>query len=259
MSNDYNIKNPVICSWDIETSLMDVLTFGMWKQNIATNAILRDWNIICVSWKILGKKKVHSCSVLGDKDRFKKNPHDDYHVVKTVRDMLDGVDILIHHYGDAFDLKKFNSRVIYHGLPPLKKLLTIDTLKETKKIASFTSNKLDWLGKQLVGDSKDKTNFQLWIDCAAGDKKAIKYMAKYCNQDVALLEKVYLKLLPYMKSHPNIADIHTHNCPKCNSAETTRHKNRMMASGLQKEQRQCNNCGSYFTLQGVIGSPKSRM
>lgn len=255
----FEVKDPVICFWDIETSLMDVRAFSIWKQNIPISAIKRDWNMICACWKILGKKGVKSVSVLDDKERFEKNMHDDYHVVKTIREMLDGVDILVHHYGDVFDLKKFNSRLIYHDLEPLPKILTIDTKKEVSKIAKFTSAKLDWLGSQLVGDVKDKTDFQLWIDCADGDKKAIKYMTKYCKQDVALLEKVYLRLRKYMKGHPNIADVNTPNCPKCNSDDTIRHKNRLMASGIQKEQRQCKNCGSYFTLKGIEAQPKSRM
>lgn len=256
---DYNVKSPVIAIWDIETSLMDVQTFSIWNQNIPISAIKRDWNIICVCWKILGRKGVKSVSVLDDPDRFAKDIHDDYFVVKSIREMLDGVDILVHHYGDAFDLKKLNARIIHHDLPPLPKILTIDTKKEASKIAKFTSNKLDWLGKTLIGDQKDKTDFDLWLKCAEGDIKAIKYMTKYCKQDVSLLEEVYLRLRKYMKSHPNLAEIGTCNCPRCGADDTIRHKNRLMASGIQKEQRQCKSCGGYFTVNSSLGSPKSRV
>ena len=257
--DEYAVKEPKILIWDIETSLMEYMGFSIWNQNIPISAIKRDWNIICVCYKLLGKKGVKSVSVLDDPDRFAKDIHDDYHVVKTMWEILQGVDILVHHYGDVFDLKKFNSRVIYHGLPPLKTLLTVDTKKEISKVAKFSSGKLDWLGMQLIGDHKDKTDYQLWIDCQAGDVKAIKYMTKYCKKDVSLLEDVYIKLRPYFKGHPNVAEVGTHNCPKCNSANTIKHKNRLMASGIQKYQRQCNNCGSYFTLKGTVGSPISRM
>lgn len=256
---DYNIKNPVIACWDIETSLIKYSGFGLWKQNISHHAIEQDWSIICACWKILGKAKVHKVSVLDDPERFKKDSHDDYHVVSKIREMMEGVDILVAHYGDAFDVKKFNARLIYHGLKPLPKLLTIDTKKEASRVASFTSNKLDYLGHILCNEKKMHTDFSLWLESLKGNEKAIKYMTKYCGQDVALLEKVYLKLRPYMKAHPNVANIGSCDCPKCGSSETIRSKNRLLASGIQRVQRQCKTCASYFTEGRPVGSPSSRV
>lgn len=253
-------NKPSILVWDIETSLMKTATFGIWNQNININAIIDDWYIICICWKKLGKKKVHSVSLLDDKDRFNKDITDDYHVVKTMRDVLQDVDILVAHNGDAFDLKKFNSRLIFHDLEPLPKILTVDTLKEARKIAKFTSNKLDYLAKLFGANGKLPTNINLWLECMRGDIKAIKYMTKYCKADVSELEMVYLRLRKYMKSHPNMSDIDEIGCPKCGSNNKKKHQLKMNASGIRRRQWQCKDCGSYFSSKlSEKGKPMSKL
>ena len=54
----------------------------------------------------------------------------------------------------------------------------------------------------------------------AGDKKAWVKMKKYNAQDVVLLEKVYLCLRPWAKSHPNMSMYQEGvACPKCGSSK----------------------------------------
>lgn len=230
-----------ICVWDIETSPMKTYTWGLFPNNgIPHSAIIEDWHILCIAWKELGKKQVESVSCFDS-----GNKQDDYNVVKKVRKMLEDVDILIHHNGDEFDLKKFNSRLIYHKLPPLPRILTIDT-KKIKKVARFSSHRLDFLAKVFGHAGKIKTDFDLWVDVDRGDVNAMKKMVKYCKQDVRELEKVYLDLRPYMTNHPVISDPHTRNCPCCNSSDIAKHKVRTSATGIKRQQYQCNNCGRYF-------------
>lgn len=239
--------------WDIETSLMSFTGHTLWPKFIPHYAIEQDWTIICACWKVLGQKKVYSVSTLDD-PKYGKKPekvdvYDDYHVVKTLREMLEDVDILIGHNGDKFDLKKFNARLIYHKLPPLPNIVTIDTLKQARKIAKFSSNRLDYIGKYFGVDGKLEHSSGLWERSREGDPKAVKDMVKYNKRDVTLLEDVYLHMRPYMKGHPNIASVDTNNCPKCNSANIHKHKVRITASGIHKQQFQCQDCGGYFTAR----------
>lgn len=240
-------KDLKIVLWDIETAPMLVTTWGLWKQNIPHYAIHRDWSIICACWKELGKAKVHRASI----QRNPKGEHflNDYNIVKRLRVYLEDVDILIAHNGDRFDLKKFNARLAYHGLAPLPKILTIDTLKEARKFAVFSSNKLDYLGEFLGLGRKIHTDPELWQYVVRDqNKKAVKEMTDYCAGDVELLEKVYEKLKPYMKSHPNVAMDGSLNCPKCNSDHVHKHKKRAIAnSGIKRIQYHCQDCGAYFT------------
>jgi len=69
---------------------------------------------------------------------------------------------------------------------------------------------------------KEDTDYQLWIDCEGGKTKALKYMLYYCESDVGALEDLYLKLRPFMTSHPNLAlyvDDEDPMCPYCLSKE----------------------------------------
>ena len=51
---------------------------------------------------------------------------------------------------------------------------------------------------------KMDTDFELWAQCMQGNDSSLEYMEKYNRYDVELLEEVYLKLRPWIKSHPNV-------------------------------------------------------
>lgn len=247
-----------IVSWDVETFHLQTAVHSLWQDSTSHENILKDWSLICVCWKDLGGK-VKSVSVADDPKRFKKDPLDDYHVVKTIRDEFEDVDILVGHNQKRFDTKKFNARLIFHGLKPLPKIHQVDTLSEAKAIAAFTSNRLDYLGKHLLNEGKSSTSKGLWLECLRGSVSAVKEMVKYCKQDVNLLEKVYLKLRPYMKSHPNLATPETCQCPKCNSKNTVKRGIRLRASGIRFQSYQCNDCGGYFSDNKNLNKPNSKV
>ena len=239
-------KQPRIIIWDIETSEMIVKSWGLWNQNHSHKSIVQDWNIICISWKVLGKKKVHTLSL-----DFNKSRSNDYDLCKDMRDILVTADALVHHNGNAFDLKKFNARLIYHSIDPLPPIICIDTLKEARKIAKFSSNRLDYLGTHLGLGAKLETGGQgLWDGVRDGDPKALQLMISYCEQDVLLLERIYLKLRGYMKSHPNLTlDTDDITCPKCGSPRKHRYGTRRTASGMIRQQYKCLDCYGYYTLR----------
>lgn len=240
-----------IILFDIETSLMkfEITGFGLGNvpEYLSHKSIVQDWSIICACWKELGKNTVHSTSVSDNPKRLSADPYDDLEVVKRLHKMFLSADILIGHNCDSFDVKKFNARVIYHGLKPIPPIRTVDTLKEARKIAKFTSNRLDYLGQLLGVGGKLETESGLWEKAMKGDLPAIKRMVRYCKRDVRLLEDVYLKLRPHMKSHPNTASSDTLNCPKCDSDRRVKVNNRITASGIRRVQYQCKDCGGYYT------------
>lgn len=237
-----------VCFWDVETAKMQVKTFSMRPEYISHTDIVEDWYIICGSWKIGNVTKAVAIDKLGD----------DKKVCQTLRDALADVDVIVHHNGDKFDIKKLNARLIYHRLKPLPLIPTVDTLKEARKIASFTSNRLDYLHKFLGGNGKMNTSPGLWDRVMDGDKKALKEMVTYNKRDVVILEDVYLRLRPYMKSHPVIASPNSCNCPKCNSKNVIKAKPRVTASGTRYQQFQCKNCGGYFQDKKAISKTMSK-
>ena len=253
------LNKPKILFWDVETSLMPLAAFQLKNDYIQATNILRDWHIICAAWKTQGKKVIKTVSVLDDPKRFAKNPHDDYHVIKTLRDLIADHDIIVHHNGDSFDIKKLNARIIYHGLSPLPPVLTVDTKKEACKIAKFSSNKLDYLGEYFGLGRKIQTSNGLWLRVMRGDKSAIKEMVHYNKGDVDLQEKVYNYLLPYMKSHPNIARGDSFECPKCGSDSTQRRGTYATRTGVVYHRHVCNRCGSWSRSRIKTTSPKSQL
>lgn len=233
--------------WDIETSLIAATTFTLFPERIGHDFILKDWHIISGAWKKQGEKTVHTVSVLD----FKTKLDNDYEVCKKLREALEGVDILVHHNGDRFDLKKFTARLIYHGLPPLPKITTIDTLKEAKKVAAFTSNRLDYLGKFLVGLGKDDHPSDWWFKVYNGDRSIIKKMVAYNKTDVIRLEQVYDRLRPYMKNPPHFGVLlgkERVSCQSCGSDNVKKNGVRISATGGKRQEIQCQDCGHYHSI-----------
>ncbi len=239
-------KKPVILFWDLETSLIVATTFSLYPDRLPHDGIIQDWFIVSGAWKKQGEKKVTAVSI---NDFKQAAPDDDYGVVKKLREVLDNVDILVHHNGDRFDMKKFTARLIYHNLPPLPKFQTIDTLKEIKKVAAFTSNRLDYLGHHLIGQGKSHTSPNLWMRVLRGDKEAVNEMVKYNKVDVVRLEQVYDRIRPYIKNHPHIGALKgedkNHSCKACGSTELKKNGTRLTAAGIKRQEWQCTSCGSY--------------
>lgn len=217
---------PKILIFDIETSPSISYTFGRFNYNIMFDQVEQE--PIMLTWSA---KWLYSSDILSDsitpKEVLEAN---DKRIVTSLWELMDKADIVIAHYGDRFDIPMLNTRAILNGLPPYNTLRSIDTKKVASKTFKFPSNKLDALAKYFGLRGKIDTDFQLWIKCLKGDVKAIKEMQTYNNQDVFLLEEVYLELRPYIKSHPNISvymDTNTKVCSSCGSTnlkETDRYQ-----------------------------------
>lgn len=239
---------PRILIWDIETSFMKVATFSLYPNYIPHDAILEDWTLLGGAYKWLGEKEIYSTYQAKEIDR-----------VKELRKVVEEADIIIAHNNDKFDLKMLNARILKYGLPPLPKKITIDTLKVAKNEFRLSSNKLDYLGKYLGVGAKIRTGGnELWLDVLAGSKKALKFMERYNKQDVRLLEKVYLKLRPYIKNHPNL-NLWSDNrvCTNCGSESLVKHG--LYMTRVSKYQRyKCNSCGS-TCIGGLRVSPTTEI
>jgi hypothetical protein len=203
-SEDFEIKvrKPKVVLWDVETAPI----MGAVWQRYDTNVVWveNDWFMLAWSVKDLDGKQI--TRGLPDYDGYEQNPGCDKALVSELWQHLDSADVLIAHNGDRYDIRKANSRFIVHGLLPPKPARTVDTLKVARRHFANSSNKLDDLGQALgVGRKAPTGGYDLWKQCLAQDKKAWNKMKRYCAQDVRLLEAVYLKLLPWITNHPNMA------------------------------------------------------
>lgn len=201
-------REPKLLILDIENSPLVAYSWGpMHDTNLVQ--VVEESKILSFSAKWLGGKQTTiGLNTMGEKELLLK-----------LWALLDEADIVCGHNSNNFDLKKINARFLKYGIHPPSPFQTADTYLEAKKILSAASLKLDYLGKYLgIGEKMKHEGFALWESCMAGDERAWKRMLKYNAQDVRLTEKLYLKLRPFMKTHPNVgAYLQGVVCPKCGS------------------------------------------
>lgn len=232
--------------WDIETSLQPAAVFQLANNDwIRPEALLGERYIICAAWKWADDKKVHTVSVLDDPKRYKRDPHDDKHVVETLRKIVTDADVIVHHKGDSYDRPFLNTRALFHKFPALPPIPSVDTYKVAKANFFLNSNSLDYLGTLLGVGNKIHTEYSLWLRILNGDRKAIQEMVTYNKQDVVLLEKIYDKLQPYVTNHFNRELLGEDGCPRCGSQSV---QSRGYHRALSRVYRrwQCQNCAGWF-------------
>jgi len=240
---------PKIVLWDIETSHNLAAVFNLAHNDyINPDNILQERYIVCAAWKTLGEKKISAAATIDHID-YEVDPHNDKHVVTKLHDVLSDADVIVAHNGDQYDIKFTEGRMLYHGLPPLPPIVKLDTLKTARNRFLLNSNKLDYLGNFLgVGRKKPTTN-GLWLGVLKGNRDAVREMVRYNKQDVALLERVFLKLRPYMDNHINQQlfkeGMGPNTCPRCGS---TRTKSKGLHHTITQvyQRRVCLKCGGWY-------------
>ena len=242
-------REPRIILWDIETGFDVLAAWGLYNDHgIPHENILKERYVVCACWKELGKPTVYSVSLLDDPKRFKKDPTDDYHVCRVLHQMMQNADVLVAHNGDSFDKPYVETRLIYHGFPPLPPIPTIDTKLVAKKRFRFNNNRLDYLAQYFKVGKKQETEKGLWLKVLQGDPKAVRTMLVYNKHDVRLLERVYKRLAPYAQNVLNRGFFGDHSgCPRpeCGSR-------RIQARGIHRSLTQqyqryvCLACGGWF-------------
>ncbi len=227
---------------DIETAPSLGWVWAKWETNVIE--FKKDWYMLSFAYKVMGEKKVVTRGLI-DYPEYKKDVENDEALVNDLWKVFDDADILIGHNGDAFDIRKSNSRFLTHALPPPSPYKTVDTLKIARRAFKFDSNKLDDLGHYLgVGRKLPHTGFNLWKGCMTGDPQAWKLMKKYNGHDVELLEKIYFLMRAWAPVHPNVNKGQA-ACPKCASTHTQ--KRGFSYTLLRQKQRlQCLNCFGWF-------------
>ena len=216
---------------DIETSPLICYTWGMYEQDVIKR--LKTFTILSVAYRWFSKPtKVIACNTMKEEKLLFK-----------LHGLLDEADIVVAHNGDSFDIKKINARFITYKIPPPSPYKTIDTKKEAKRIAAFDSNSLNNLGIDLgEGEKVKHRGFDMWEGCMADKKKDWADMKRYNKRDVDLLEKIYLRLRPWIKTHPRLSQGHT--CPNCGAdnliSRGTRHFGKCLYRRLQ-----CIECGAW--------------
>ncbi len=236
--------NKRILFFDIETMANKAFVWGKYEQNVIQYD--KEWYMLSFAYKWLGEKQTNVVA-LPDFKVYKKDKEDDFYLIEELWRLFDQAEVVVAHNGKSFDVKKTYAKFIEHGLPPPSPVRVVDTKLVAKRYFMFNSNKLDDVGNLLgLGRKIDTGGFDLWLGCAGGDLKSWAKMKKYNKQDVVLLEKVYLKMLPFMVDHPNLSVLDDKRGACANCGEETLQKRGFGIKGQTRVQRyQCQTCGAW--------------
>lgn len=226
---------------DLESAPNLAHVWGLWQQNVSTNQLIASGYTMCWAAKWLGEKEIMFDSIF-------QSSHDK--MIREVHKLMDEADAIVHYNGKKFDVPTLNKEFILMGMNPPSPYKQIDLLQTARQQFRFPSNKLDYIAQSLkLGEKVKHMGHELWIKCMAKDPKAWAIMERYNKQDVVLLEKVYHKLLPWIKNHPNVGTYNESNeqpvCTNCGSDHLQ--KRGLSYTVTEAYQRyQCVDCGSWL-------------
>jgi len=237
-------KPAKVLLYDIESFPHTAFTWGTYETNVI--AFQRERLTCSIAWKWLGNPQIE-CLALPMFKTYPSHPFDNTLLIKAFHKVLCQADISIAHNGDRFDDKMVNTDIIKKGLKPPDPRKTVDTLKVARRYFSFASNRLDALGESLnVGRKVKHPGFEMWLGCMNGDPKSWDLMIKYNRGDVALLEKVYYKLRPWIANHPDLSNFtRSRSCPNCESRNIIS-KGWDYSRHYKRPRYKCRNCGRAF-------------
>ena len=232
-----SIVEPKVLIWDTEVSTSIVRGYGnKWDYKVVEE--LQPQRLMSYSYKWLGG---------GVHFKHMHQYEDEVEFVQSLADLLNEADIAVAHNGAGFDNRIANTIFLRNGIDKPSPYKTVDTLRVARRKFRFPSNSLGDLGEYLNLGSKVSVGYKdLETDFLKGDKKAIRQMKKYNNQDVLLLEKIYKKLLPYIDNHPNMGNYMREAgvCPHCGGKDL---QSRGVSYRIAGEVKQwfCNSCKSW--------------
>lgn len=233
---------PKVLIFDVESSPIIVFAWRLGEQRLYPHQIIHDRFLISWSAKWLFDNKVMSGVLTPEEARAR----DDRRIAGDMWSLLDEADIVIAHNGKRFDLPLLHSRFIIHNMKPPMYYQVIDTLAVVRRVFGFSSNSLNYINLLLDIDGKKDTDFQLWVDCYAGDKSALRRMVKYNEHDVVILEELYVRIRPWIKSHPNMGlyvESWVEVCPTCGS-DNLHWRGMYFTPAGRYEAFRCKKCGT---------------
>jgi rubrerythrin len=226
-----------ILFYDIETKPMVAEIWGLRDQHVGLNQIREFSGTICFSAKWFGKKQIHFFSdwTCGHKE-----------MLEAMHSLWTKADAICGYNSDRFDNRKMRGEFIKEGLDPPPPVSSIDLYKTVRSQFSFDSNKLDHVAQLLgIGSKIKHEGHELWSKVLDGNEKAQKLMMRYCKQDVALTEKLYRKLRPYIANHPHLGDGNSDACPACGSLDVIKSGHRYTRISIV-QRLNCKTCGHWY-------------
>jgi hypothetical protein len=222
-----------ILIWDIEWKPTKAYVWNAWGVNIYPQQVIEHGGLLCFGYKWLGEKNAHVIT---------EWEHGHQGMVEQAHAVMAEADAYVTYNGDRFDIPKMNGEFLLAGLAPLAPTTSIDVIKTVKKLGFFM-NRLGFIGPFVgIGGKVEHEGMALWTKVENGDENAQGRMKKYCAQDVKLTEKLYKKVLPFIRNHPHLSPKEA--CGAC-GAKSTQKRGFRYTKSFEIQRLQCTSCGSW--------------
>lgn len=240
---------------DIETAPNLAYVWGTWKQNISMDKIVAKGHVLCWAAKWYGEPDME----------FKSTRTGVKSMLREIHGLLDEADVVVHYNGKSFDIPTLNKEFVIHNMTPPAPYKQIDLLEVVRDKFNFPINKMDYVVQTLgIGKKVRHPGFQMWVDCMAGVDTAWANMEEYNRGDVLVLEKLYDRLKPWVRNHPNVGAFDPEDmekCPHCGGKHLVR-RGVAVTKDVRYQRYQCKDCGAWArgkkalskaraTLQGI--------
>lgn len=235
---------PAILFLDIETAPDVVWTWGVYQENAI--AVKEHWYVLSFAAKWRGSKKI-IVKGLNDYKGYKGGDSTERLLLKDVHKLLNEADIVVAHNGRDFDVRKLNARFIASNMTPPAPYKVVDTKNDVVRVAKFSSNRLEWLAKQLgIGSKVQHEGFIMWQGCMSGEVKWWKKMKTYNAHDIVLLEEWYDIIAPWINQPNAGAYVSGAVCPNPSCASPDMERRGWARTKTRVYQRfQCRECGTW--------------
>lgn len=220
---------------DIEWAPALAYVWRMWDENISPDQLIDHGGMLCFCAHWDGTREFQF---------YSEWEHGRKGMAEAALALLSEADAVVTYNGDRYDLPKLLGEILLAGLPPPPPPTSIDVLKTVKKFG-FNMNRLAYIGPLLgVGGKVKHEGFNLWKDVMAGNEKARAKMKRYCVQDVRLLRDLYVKIKPFIRTHPFMGDTKAEACPTCSSTHVQKRGVRRTRH-FSIQRLQCQSCGAW--------------
>lgn len=224
---------------------------GVW--DIETTGLKADFGrMLCFAWRWHGEDRVHLHSIVDTKAYKEGKPWDDRELVKILYSYLLEADLLVHHFGDRFDLKFAKTRLFEMGLT-MPKVDTVDTWRVAKKNLLLQSNRLANIADFCGGEQKSGVAKRVWLKANFGHKASIRKLEQYCIQDVKTLDSIFTQMKSYVtkivpEKKPAEKKSLGFTCTSCGS-EKLQSRGVRISKAIGKYQRyHCQDCATWLRV-----------
>ena len=241
---------------DLETSPYLSWHYPMWDVNIGYDCIEVPMQVTSIGWLDLNTRElvVEGWEYPKDKLGILKKDKDRKLLTEAV-EKLNKYDLLIGQNLDSYDIKVLNWRLNELDLPALKNIVTIDTLKMSKKVFRPPSHKLDYKSLTYGKGGKIPQTMQDCIAVAKGDSKKQALRMKYNGKDCLDADSMMWKEIDYWQLPKSMIKMLKEYvkedkpfCVKCAARRQKRFEvNRVKIKHEFKYQ--CQNCDSIWKIK----------